>query len=53
MESDMMITPLPEHSKTAYLSGVIEDALKHSATVISEGGSEVCETFSTRHWSIR
>lgn len=44
-ESDVMITPLPEHGKTAYLSTLIEDSCKHGARVINEGGGEVCETF--------
>ena len=44
-EPGVMITPLPEHGKTAYLSGLVEDALKHGATVINEGGGEVSETF--------
>jgi glyceraldehyde-3-phosphate dehydrogenase (NADP+) len=44
-ESGVMITPLPEHGKTAYLSGLVEDALKHGAKTINEGGGEVCKTF--------
>ncbi|WP_373073412.1 NADP-dependent glyceraldehyde-3-phosphate dehydrogenase [Sulfurimonas sp.] len=43
-EEGVQITPLPEDHKTDYLSDLIEDAKKHGAKVINEGGGEVVQT---------
>lgn len=44
-ESGVMITPLPEPGKPTYLAGLIEDALRHGARVVNEGGGEFAATF--------
>ncbi|SHO60383.1 NADP-dependent glyceraldehyde-3-phosphate dehydrogenase [Algoriphagus zhangzhouensis] len=44
-ENGVQITPLPEPQKPAYLQACIEDAEKHGAKVLNEGGGEVNESF--------
>ena len=44
-ETDVMITPLPELNKTAYLAGLVEDAKKHGARIVNQHGGTVNETF--------
>lgn len=39
-EPDVQITPLPDSGKTDYLSGLIDDAVKHGARVVNESGGE-------------
>ncbi len=39
------LTPLPEAGKTDYLKGLVEDAVRHGASVINPGGGEVIHTF--------
>lgn len=41
----VMITPLPEVEKPDYLAGLVEDARRHGATVMNEGGGTVNGTF--------
>ncbi|KZE30311.1 NADP-dependent glyceraldehyde-3-phosphate dehydrogenase [Crenobacter luteus] len=43
-EKGVMITPLPDTEKCAYLTECIEDAKARGARVINEGGGEVAET---------
>jgi glyceraldehyde-3-phosphate dehydrogenase (NADP+) len=43
-EENVVITPLPEPNKTAYLAELLQDALSKGAKVINEHGGEVCET---------
>lgn len=42
-EEKVAITPLPEHNKIEYLTGLIEDAQSHGADVVNamEGGCEI------------
>ncbi len=44
-ESGVSLTPLPEPGKVDYLKELVEDAKKHGATVLNEGGGEYAETF--------
>ena len=44
-ESGVMITPLPEQDKPAYLRELISDAEQFGAKVVNEGGGAVNETF--------
>jgi glyceraldehyde-3-phosphate dehydrogenase (NADP+) len=44
-ESGVGLTPLPEPGKVEYLNGLVEDARKHGATIVNEGGGEMLETF--------
>ncbi len=44
-EEGVSLTPLPEPGKVEYLNGLVEDAKKHGAVVINEGGGESNETF--------
>jgi glyceraldehyde-3-phosphate dehydrogenase (NADP+) len=39
------LTPLPEPGKVEYLTGLVEDAKKHGATVVNENGGEHADTF--------
>jgi len=41
----VVITPLPEEGKTAYLSGLLADAASHGASVVNAGGGAVNATF--------
>jgi glyceraldehyde-3-phosphate dehydrogenase (NADP+) len=41
----VMLTPLPETGKTAYLTGLIEDACSKGAKVINEGGGTTEASF--------
>ena len=43
-EPGVMVTPLPEQDKPAYLSSLIADAEKFGAKVVNEGGGSVCGT---------
>ncbi len=43
-EAGVSLTPLPEPTKTAYLTGLVADAQQHGARVINEGGGEVTGT---------
>jgi glyceraldehyde-3-phosphate dehydrogenase (NADP+) len=44
-EAGVGLTPLPEPGKTEYLTKLVEDARKHGAEVINEGGGETLHTF--------
>lgn len=44
-EDGVSLTPLPEPGKVDYLRGLVEDAKKHGANVMNEGGGESSETF--------
>jgi glyceraldehyde-3-phosphate dehydrogenase (NADP+) len=44
-DAGVNLTPLPEPGKTDYLSGLVEDAKKHGARVMNEGGGEISNTF--------
>ncbi len=44
-EKGVGITPLPEPGKTAYLSGLVEDAIEKGARVVNDGGGTVAGTF--------
>jgi len=39
------LTPLPEPGKVDYLRGLVEDAKKHGAQVVNEGGGEYLQSF--------
>lgn len=43
-EEDVVITPMPEPNKTAYLAELLKDARSMGANVINEHGGEVCNT---------
>lgn len=40
-EPGVMITPLPEQEKPEYLTGLVEDARRHGAAVMNDGGGSV------------
>jgi len=44
-DAGVSLTPLPEPGKTAYLQGLVEDALEHGAKVMNENGGEIFHTF--------
>lgn len=44
-EPGTMITPLPEPGKTAYLSELLEDARRHGARVVNDGGGTAAGSF--------
>lgn len=44
-EEDVFITPLAEHDRTHYLSGLVEDAVSLGAEVINEGGAQALGSF--------
>lgn len=44
-ESGVMLTPLPEPHKPAYLQECIDDALQHGAKVMNENGGKQYESF--------
>lgn len=44
-EKGVMLTPLPEPGKPAYLKEVVEDAVAHGAEVVNENGGENLESF--------
>ncbi|MBN1208383.1 MAG: NADP-dependent glyceraldehyde-3-phosphate dehydrogenase [Myxococcaceae bacterium] len=44
-EPGVSLTPLPEPTKTAYLKGLVEDALRHGAKVLNPHGGEVLGSF--------
>lgn len=44
-EPEVMVTPLPEPDKTAYLTGIVADAVKRGAVVVNEGGGKVRESY--------
>jgi len=44
-EPEVMVTPLPEQDKPAYLSGLIADAERLGAKVVNEGGGAACGSF--------
>ncbi len=41
----VVITPLPEEGKTDYLTGLLDDAVSHGASVVNSGGGAVNATF--------
>ena len=46
-EAGVQITPLPEPGKTAYLTGLIEDAKAKGARLLNDNGGTVSHTFMT------
>lgn len=44
-ENGVMLTPLPEPHKPAYLQACIDDALQHGAAVMNENGGKQYESF--------
>ncbi|SNB47987.1 NADP-dependent glyceraldehyde-3-phosphate dehydrogenase [Geobacter sp. DSM 9736] len=44
-EPGVVVTPLPEAGKPEYLSRLVEDARRHGAKVMNEGGGSVNATF--------
>ena len=44
-DAGVNLTPLPEPGKTDYLNGLVEDAKKHGARIMNEGGGEISNTF--------
>lgn len=44
-EDGVSLTPLPEPGKVDYLKGLVEDAKKHGAQIVNEGGGESAGTF--------
>lgn len=44
-EPGVMITPLPEPGKTVYLSELVEDARRHGARIVNDGGGTVSGSF--------
>ncbi len=44
-EPGVMITPLPEPGKTVYLSDLLEDARRHGAHVVNDGGGIATGSF--------
>ncbi len=44
-DKDVMITPLPETNKPAYLKELIEDAQQHGAQIINEDGGLILHSF--------
>lgn len=44
-QKGVAITPLPEPQKPAYLYDLVEDACKHGAQVMNEGGGTIHESF--------
>jgi len=44
-EPGTMITPLPEPGKTVYLSELLEDARRHGARVVNDGGGTAAGSF--------
>jgi glyceraldehyde-3-phosphate dehydrogenase (NADP+) len=44
-QKDVMVTPVAEKGKTDYLSGLVQDALTHGASVVNEAGGEVNGSF--------
>jgi glyceraldehyde-3-phosphate dehydrogenase (NADP+) len=43
-EPGVSVTPLPEPDKPGYLAGLIQDAVRHGARVVNEGGGTVRES---------
>lgn len=44
-QEQVMLTPLPENGKIAYLSGLIEDAQSKGAAIVNDGGGRSEATF--------
>lgn len=44
-DAGVALTPLPEPGKTEYLKGLVDDAVKHGAKVMNEGGGQIMNTF--------
>ena len=44
-ESGVNLTPLPEPGKTDFLKELVEDAKKHGAKIMNDGGGEIQKTF--------
>jgi glyceraldehyde-3-phosphate dehydrogenase (NADP+) len=44
-DAGVALTPLPEPSKTGYLTGLVSDALEHGAKVVNPHGGEVRQSF--------
>lgn len=44
-EDGVFVTPLAEHDRAQYLSGLVEDAMSLGAGIVNEGGGETTGTF--------
>jgi glyceraldehyde-3-phosphate dehydrogenase (NADP+) len=44
-DAGVSLTPLPEPGKTAYLQGLVDDAIEHGAKVMNKNGGEIFHTF--------
>lgn len=44
-DNGVSLTPLPEPGKVEYLKALVEDARKHGADIVNEGGGASVETF--------
>ncbi len=44
-EPGVSLTPLPEPGKTAYLKGLVDDAVQHGAKIMNKNGGEIFHTF--------
>jgi len=44
-DNGVSLTPLPEPGKVDYLRGLVDDAEKHGARVVNEGGGEYLQSF--------
>ncbi|HNT44655.1 MAG TPA: aldehyde dehydrogenase family protein [Syntrophorhabdaceae bacterium] len=44
-EDGVFVTPLAEHDRAQYLSGLVEDAMNLGAGIVNEGGGETTGTF--------
>lgn len=44
-EKEVMLTPLPEADKPAYLKDLIDDALTHGAKIMNENGGQIQHSF--------
>jgi glyceraldehyde-3-phosphate dehydrogenase (NADP+) len=44
-EDGVFVTPLAEHDRAQYLSGLVEDAMNLGAGIVNEGGGEATGTF--------
>lgn len=44
-EDGVMLTPLPEPSKPAYIQGLIDDAKAKGAKILNERGGETCDNY--------
>jgi glyceraldehyde-3-phosphate dehydrogenase (NADP+) len=44
-EDGVFVTPLAEHDRAQYLSGLVEDAMNLGAGIVNEGGGQTSGTF--------